>query len=102
MRLARVVGNVVSTLKHEAYDSRVLLLVEPIGPDGNATAPATIAVDCMGAGEGELVLLSGAPGAAKVVFGIDIAPIKEMVMGIIDHVELGGNIVLRAPGEINS
>lgn len=99
MRLARVVGNVVSTLKHEAYNSRALLLVEPIGPDGKATEPAIMAVDYMGAGEGELVLLGGAPGAAKVVFGIEIAPIKEMVMGIIDHVELDGEIVLRAPGE---
>ena len=96
MRLARVVGNVVSTLKHEAYQGRKLLLVEPIRPDGSAAGPATVAVDYVGAGEGELVLLGGAPGVAKVVFEIEIAPIKDMVMGIIDEVELEGKIVLRA------
>ena len=96
MRLARVVGNVVSTLKHESYQNRALLLVEPIKPNGKPDGPATMAVDYVGAGEGELVLLGAAPGAAQLVFGIDIAPIKDMVMGIIDEVELEGEIVLKA------
>jgi len=96
MKLARVVGNIVSTLKHPAYEGRKLMLVEPIAPDGKSAGPATVAVDYVGAGEGELVLLGGAPGAARVVFGIKLAPIKDMVMGIIDEVELNGEIVLRA------
>lgn len=96
MRLARVVGNVVSTLKHEAYDTRALLLVQPVTPHGVPEGPATVAVDYVGAGEGEYVLMGAAPGAAQLVFGIKIAPIKEMVMGIIDDVELNGEITLRA------
>lgn len=96
MKLARVVGNVVSTLKHDSYDGRKLMLVEPISPNGKSQGPATVAVDYVGAGIGELVLLGGAPGAARSVFGLKIAPIKEMVMGIIDEVECDGTIVLRA------
>ncbi len=96
MKLARVVGNVVSTLKHDSYYGKKLLLVEAIKPNGEPAAPATVAVDYVGAGEGELVLLGAAPGAAKLVFGIEIAPIKDMVMGIIDEVELGDEIILRA------
>ncbi|MFB3789444.1 MAG: EutN/CcmL family microcompartment protein [bacterium] len=99
MRLARVVGNVVSTLKHDSYDARSLLLVEPIHPGGEPAGPATVAVDYVGAGAGEVVLMGAAPGAAKLVFGIQIAPIKEMVMGIVDEVELNGRIVLRASEE---
>lgn len=96
MRLARVIGTAVSTLKHEAYNGRKLLLVEPISPDGEAIGPATIAVDYVGAGEGELILLGGAPGVAKDVFEVEIAPIKDLVMGIIDEVEIDGKITLRA------
>ncbi|MGI6454476.1 MAG: EutN/CcmL family microcompartment protein [bacterium] len=96
MKLARVVGNVVATLKHEAYESRKLLLVEPIDPDGTPNGPATVAIDYVGAGEGELVLLGGAPGVAKSVFNLKIAPIKDLVMGIIDEVEHNGSITLRA------
>ncbi len=96
MKLGRVVGSIVSTLKHDAYQGRKLMLVEPISPNGETKGPATVAVDYVGAGEGELVLLGGAPGAAKSVFDLDIAPIKEMIMGIIDEVEQDGTIVLRA------
>ncbi len=96
MRLARIVGNAVSTLKHEAYDARKLMLVQPVKPDGTPEGPATIAVDYVGAGEGEYVLMGAAPGAAQLVFGIKVAPIKEMVMGIIDDVEWNGQITLRA------
>lgn len=98
MKLGRVVGSAVSTLKHEAYQSLILLLVEPISPQGEAIGPATIAVDYVGAGEGDLVLLGGAPGVAKDVFSIDPAPIKDLVMGIIDEVEIDGAIVLRQKG----
>lgn len=96
MKLGRVVGNVVSTLKHEAYQSRTLLLVEPIQPNGTPDGPATIAVDYVGAGVGELVLLGGAPGVAKKVFNLEVAPIKDLVMGIIDEVEHDGSVTLRA------
>lgn len=96
MKLGRIVGNAVSTLKHQAYHSKSLLLVEPVNPHGECIGPAIVAVDYVGAGIGEYVLLGGAPGQAKDVFGIDIAPIKEMVMGIIDEVEMDGTLTLSA------
>ncbi|MDX9752335.1 MAG: EutN/CcmL family microcompartment protein [bacterium] len=96
MRLARVIGTAVSTLKHDAYKGRKLLLVEPISPEGKAIGPATLAVDYVGAGEGEYILVGAAPGVAKDVFEVDIAPINDLVMGIIDEVEIDGKITLRA------
>ncbi len=101
MRIARVVGNVVSTLKHEAYEGKKLLLVAPVTPDGKIKSPATVAVDYVGAGTGEYVLLGAAPGAAKLVFEIDVAPIKDMVMGIIDEVKINGKLVLHASDSEN-
>ncbi len=96
MKLGRIVGNAVATLKHEAYQSKALLLVEPVNPNGESIGPATVAVDYVGAGIGEYVLLGGAPGQAKDVFSLEIAPIKEMVMGIIDEVVIDGQITLSA------
>lgn len=96
MKLGRVVGNVVSTLKHESYQNRTLLLVEPITPEGYSDGPAKICMDYVGAGVGELVIIGGAPGVAKTVFNLEIAPIKDLVMGIIDEVEIKGNVTLRA------
>lgn len=100
MKLGRIVGNAVATLKHESYHSRALLLVEPVNPYGETVGPATVAVDYVGAGIGEYVILGGAPGQAKDVFGLEIAPIKEMVMGIIDEVEMDGKITISAESVI--
>lgn len=96
MKIARIVGSVVSTLKHEAYDNKPLLLVEPVNPDGSPKGPAVVAVDYVGAGIDEYVILGGAPGQAKDVFDLEVAPIREMVMGVIDAVEFEGKVTLTA------
>jgi microcompartment protein CcmK/EutM len=88
MIVAKVIGNVVSSVKHEAYDNKKLLYVQPITPEGNPCGQAIIAVDYVGAGAGEVVLVGGAPGLAKVVFGLKVAPMKTLVMGIIERLDV--------------
>ena len=88
MNLARVVGNVVSTLKHPAFESRTLLLIQPIRPDGSDKGHATIAVDYVGAGAGETVVYGKAPGLAKSVFELPFAPMNELIMAIVDQVKI--------------
>ncbi len=88
MQLAVVVGNVVSTDKLSAYDSRKLLLVQPLGLDGLPRGNITVAVDYVDAGEGDVVLLGAAPGLASTVFGIPRCPMRELIMGVVDGVDL--------------
>ena len=88
MYLAKVIGKVVSIIKHPAYEKRVLLLVQPLDFTCQPSGIATIAVDYVGAGEGDTVLVGAGPGVAQEVFGIENAPIRELVMGIIDSVQL--------------
>lgn len=84
MQLARVIGTVVSSEHHHAYDGRKLLMVRTLDANFNDTATTNIAVDYVGAGQGEIVLVGAAPGLASVVFKVPGAPITEMVMGIVD------------------
>lgn len=85
MYIAKVIGKIISTDKLPAYDKRVLLLVKKIGLDGKPEGMSTMAIDYVGAGEGDTVLVGAAPGLASTVFKIPNAPIRELVMGIIDH-----------------
>ena len=57
MKLGRVVGNVVSTINTPWLEDRTLLLVDLIGPDGELSGGYMIAVDSIGAGAGETVLM---------------------------------------------
>ncbi len=88
MYVAKVIGKMVSVIKHESYDKKKLLIVQPLDLNSKPSGPAIIAVDYVGAGEGDTILVSRAPGLAKEVFGIENAPICELIVGIVDNVEI--------------
>jgi microcompartment protein CcmK/EutM len=48
-----------------------------------------MAIDYVGAGPGDIVLMGAAPGLAELVFQLERAPINELIMAIIDTVTLG-------------
>lgn len=87
--MARVVGNVVSTIKHPAYNGKKILILELVDLEGKPTGEYEIGVDYVGAGPGDLVIAGGAPGVAQKVFGIRLAPIRILIMGIIDKYYVG-------------
>jgi ethanolamine utilization protein EutN len=89
MKLGRVVGNVVSTINTSDFDDRTLLLVDLVGPDGTATGGYQIAVDNIGAGAGETVLLLDEGNGARQVLDAPGAPIRTVVIGIVDEVDMG-------------
>ncbi|HNT33423.1 MAG TPA: EutN/CcmL family microcompartment protein [bacterium] len=88
MNIGLVIGNVVSTIKHEAYENRTMLLVQPLDLDGKPKGLATIAVDYVGAGTGDVVLLGAAPGLAPKVLNLKVCPVRELIMGIIDSTDV--------------
>lgn len=88
MRLARVIGNLVTSDKHPAYEGRKLMLVQPLGLDAKPLGGVTMALDYVGAGPGDTVLVGAAPGLAGVVFHLEVAPINDLIMGIVDCVAL--------------
>lgn len=89
MKLGRVVGNVVSTINHPIFDDRKLLLVDLLGPDGAPAGGYQIAVDNIGAGAGETVLLLDEGNGARQVLQAPGAPVRTVVIGIVDEVVEG-------------
>lgn len=86
MKLARVVGTVVSTIDHPAFDDRTLLLCDLLDAAGQPAAGYMIAVDSVGAGAGEIVLLLDEGNSARQVLQAPGAPIRTVVVGIVDEV----------------
>lgn len=89
MKIGRVVGNVVSTINTSHFDDRTLLLIDLVGPDGVAAGGYQIAVDSIGAGAGETVLLLDEGNGARQVLNTPGAPIRTVVIGIVDEVVEG-------------
>ena len=88
MQLAKVVGALVSTQKHRAFSGASLLLVQPLNLDGSVRPMALLAVDGVGAGIGETVLVVIEGRAAGDVLGQRGAPVDAAIIGIVDTVTI--------------
>jgi len=86
--LARITGSVVSTIHHPIVDGRKLLLAERLDEAGNPTGGYLIALDAIGAGQGETVLILDEGSGARQILEDDTAPVRSMVVGIVDEIEL--------------
>ena len=87
MQLARVIGDVVSTVKDSGLNSHKLLLLQPITPDRAPAGRTLVAVDAVGAGVGEHVFFVRGR-EASFPFLPDEPPTDACIVGIVDHWDL--------------
>ena len=85
MKLARVAGTVVSTIKAPIFESQRLLLCDYVSPSGDLTGDYVIAVDTVDAGVGETVLILDEGTGARQIMDVSTAPIRALVVGIVDE-----------------
>ncbi len=88
MQIARVVGNVIATQKHRKFEGAKLLLVQPVTLDDTPRGPALLAVDSVGAGVHEKVLVVIEGRAANDALGTKGAPVDAALIGISDSVDV--------------
>ena len=87
MQIAEVVGTVVSTQKNRKLEGAKLLLVQPLNLDGTRRGTALLAIDAVGAGVGEKVLVVIEGKAAGDALGRKAAAVDAAVIGIGDAVD---------------
>ena len=88
MTLARVIGTVVATQKHRKFEGAKLLLVQPITLDDAPRGVALLAVDAVGAGVNEKVLVVIEGRAAAEAVGRKGTPVDAAIIGIVDRVDI--------------
>ncbi|HVF56693.1 MAG TPA: EutN/CcmL family microcompartment protein [Pyrinomonadaceae bacterium] len=87
MIIARILGTVVSTQKDERLRGGKLLLVRPLNLDGTETSGYIVAIDTVGAGFHERVLVvSGS--SARLAQGMKDKPVDAAIVGVIDTVDI--------------
>jgi ethanolamine utilization protein EutN len=96
MRLAKVVGQVVATVKDDGLSSfKLLMLQDTTGAtQARASGPVYVAIDLVGAGEGELVLVVSGSGA-RICADSAKAPVDSAVVAIADSVIRNGDVTYR-------
>jgi ethanolamine utilization protein EutN len=91
MRLGRVVGNVIATIKHPALFAQRLLLVEDENAEGALSGKPRLALDVVDAGEGDRVLVVDEGNAAAQVLARGRGPVRTVIVGVVDEVESEGS-----------
>jgi len=90
VKIGRVAGTVVATICSPAFEGRKLLFVDLLDLKGNETGKDLIAVDAVGAGAGETVLVLDEGNGARQVLEAPDAPIRAVIVGVIDQIEMSG------------
>ncbi len=86
MQLAKVIGTVVATEKHEALEGIKLLIVQPLTPDGQPTGRPVVAADGTAmAGPGETIFMIGGREGAMVLEKW-FTPVDHGIIGIVDEI----------------
>jgi ethanolamine utilization protein EutN len=86
--LGKVCGTLHSTINHEYYDGKRILIVDLIDPKGEPTGKYLIAIDTVDAGVGENVLIIDEGNSARQIMDDISAPLRSIIVGIVDQVNL--------------
>jgi ethanolamine utilization protein EutN len=87
MYIARVVGDVVSSIKHEQLQSHKLLLVQPVEPGGTPYGDPVIALDMVDSGIGDTVLIVDQGTATRQILEVEKPTVRTLILGVIDEIE---------------
>jgi ethanolamine utilization protein EutN len=87
MQLGLVVGTATATVKHASMAGQKLMVVQPLLADGRAPdGDPVLAIDGVGAGRGETVMITSDGRGAREILGTDITPVRWSIIGIRDEV----------------
>ena len=88
MILGRVTGEVVTTIRHPVWDHRRALMVDRIDAEGKELGNYLIAFAAVDATVGQIVLIIDEGNSARQVFGDSTAPVRSVIIGIVDEITL--------------
>lgn len=87
MQLAKVIGRATATVKHPALNGWRMLVVQPLDLDGGPDGEPLIAIDNLGAGRGDVVMMTSDGTSVREMMKTDNTPVRWAVLGIADRMD---------------
>ena len=88
MKLCRIAGNVVATVKDPSFTGLKVMIVQPVDKDGNDVSSSFLSYDTVNAGPGDLVLVEQEGNTARQLLGTNDDPFHSVIVGIVDTVNV--------------
>ncbi|MFH1220929.1 MAG: EutN/CcmL family microcompartment protein [Candidatus Eisenbacteria bacterium] len=89
MYIGKVIGDVVSSVKHDSLRCHKILIVQPLEPDGKPQGEPILAIDMVDSGTGDTVLIVDQGTAARTVLAMEYPTIRTLILGVVDRIDLG-------------
>jgi ethanolamine utilization protein EutN len=86
--IARVIGDVVSSVKYPTLTGQKILVIQPIDPDGAEYGEPLLAMDQVSAGIGDVVLIVDQGSATRQVLKQQYPTIRTLILGIVDRIDM--------------
>jgi microcompartment protein CcmK/EutM len=87
VRLCRVIGSVVATVKHPVYHGQRLMIVQPVDEAGQDVGNSFLAIDRVQSGPGDrVVVLTEGTGVRQILQLGELVPIRSLIVGVVDEV----------------
>ncbi len=88
MFIAKVLGTIVASVKHEIYEGRKIMVVQPLDLCGKEQGNSILAIDEVRAGVGDTVLVLNEGSSARQIVKDECAPVRAVIMGVVDHYQV--------------
>jgi ethanolamine utilization protein EutN len=89
MILCKVIGSIVSTIKHDSFKNQKIMLVRPVNPDGTLKKGTMVAIDTVCAGIGDTVLVASEGRSAMELLGFTKRePLRSVIVGVVDRIDV--------------
>jgi ethanolamine utilization protein EutN len=86
--IAKVIGDVVSSVKYPTLTGQKILVIQPIDPDGTEYGEPLLAMDQVSAGIGDVVLIVDQGSATRQVLKQQYPTIRTLILGIVDRIDM--------------
>jgi len=93
MLLAQVIGTVVAPVQVPELEGRTHLIVQPVSPKGERAGAHRVAIDSIGAGVGDRVLVVDEGNATRQILKDPSAGLRTIIVGFVDSVSIGNETV---------
>ncbi len=90
MKLGRVIGNIVATIKTPSHDTRKIMVVQGVTHTGEPVGTPFIALDAAQAGIGDAVIVLEEGRGIRSVMDRNDAAVDALIVGVVDHVDANG------------
>jgi ethanolamine utilization protein EutN len=89
MIICKVIGSIVSTIKHDSFKNQKIMLVRPINLDGSLKSGTMVAIDTVCAGVGDIVLVASEGRSAMELLGFNKRePLRSVIIGVVDTIDV--------------